>query len=107
MPVERRWYKFTLDSVKALPNGMLGIYFLGDTKRVPVYIGSSVRSNIRGRLMAHLRDNLRYNKYPKAKRFKYKLAGMFDEPKQMEKEAINDHARKYKKLPIYIRAYPK
>ncbi|MBM3141549.1 MAG: hypothetical protein FJ005_00680 [Chloroflexi bacterium] len=107
MPVEGRWYKFTFDNIKALSNSMTGIYFLGDTRKVPVYIGGSRRSNIRGRLMAHLRDNLTYSKYPKAKYFKYREARMFETPREMERDAINDHVRKYKKFPIYIKAYPK
>lgn len=103
MPVEGRWYEFTRDKVTELSKGMLGIYFLSDKKKIPVYIGSSARSSIRGRLMEHLREN----RCPKAKYFKYTIAGAFDSPKQMERHAIESHVRKYKNFPIYIKAYPR
>jgi hypothetical protein len=103
MPVEKRWYEFSRENVLEMPKDMLGIYFLGDKDKTPVYIGSSKRSDIRARLMAHLRNK----RCPKAKYFKYEVAGTFDEPTQMESRAILLHVRKYKKFPIYIKAYPR
>jgi len=103
MPVENRWYEFNSKQVLALPHDMLGIYFLADKSKVSVYIGSSEKSSIRSRLISHLRNN----RCPKAKYFKYTLSRIFDNPKQMEAQAIFKHARKYKRLPIYIKAFPR
>jgi len=104
MPVENRWYEFTRDNISVLKDGLVGIYMIGDINRVPVYIGSSTsaRTSIKGRLLAHLRNR----RCPKGKYFLCTLAGNFDDPKQMEVKAILSHVRKYKKLPIYIKAYP-
>jgi hypothetical protein len=104
MPVENRWYEFNRDNILTLEAGMLGIYKIGDINKIPVYIGSSTspQTNIRGRLSSHLRNK----RCPKGKYFQYTLADRFEDPKQMEAKAIFSHARKYKKLPIYIKAFP-
>jgi hypothetical protein len=105
MPVENRWYEFTREKVLTLSAGLTGTYEIGDANKVPVYIGSSTSSqtSIRGRLLSHLNNK----RCPKGKYFRCTLAGAFEDPKQMEVKAVFAHFRKYRKLPIYIKAYPK
>jgi hypothetical protein len=104
MPVQNRWYVFTREKVLTLSTGLIGIYEIGDVKKVPVYIGSSTstQTSIRGRLLSHLNNK----RCPKGRYFRCTLAGIIDDPKQMETIAILRHIRKYKKWPIYVKAYP-
>lgn len=105
MPVENRWYEFTRENILKISDGRIGIYMIGDANKIPVYIGSSTseRLSIKGRLLSHLRNK----RCPKGKYFRCTLAGTFDDPQQMEVKAVLSHVRKYRKLPIYIKAYPK
>lgn len=105
MPVEGRWYKFKPENVKLLAKGLRGIYDLGNIQKAIIDTGSSDSPNvgIRSRLLSHLRDN----KYPTARYFRYRLAGAFDNPKDMEAYSILRHARKHKHTPKYVKKFPK
>jgi hypothetical protein len=105
MPEENTWYAFTKENVSALKDDNIGIYMIGDINKVPVYIGSSTsaRTSIKGRLLSHLRNK----RCPKGKYFLCTLARFGEDPEQLEAQAILRHVRKYRKLPIYVKAYPR
>ena len=105
MPEENTWYAFTKENISALKDDNIGIYMIGDINKVPVYIGSSTsaRTSIKGRLMSHLRNK----RCPKGKYFLCTLAHGLEDPEQLEAQAVFRHVRKYRKLPIYVKAFPR
>jgi hypothetical protein len=105
MPEENTWYAFTKENISTLKDDNIGIYMIGDINKVPVYIGSSTsaRTSIKGRLMSHLRNK----RCPKGKYFLCTLARGSEDPEQLEAQAVFSHVRKYRKLPIYVKALPR
>jgi hypothetical protein len=105
MPVEGRWYEFTREKILALESDLVGIYTISDNDKIPVYIGSSRESNIRGRLLSHLSKNecCKIN----GRYFKYSLAGDSEDAEQMEAKAVFAHMRKHNKRPICLKRFPR
>ncbi len=78
-----QWKAYAKPNVESLPSGQKGVYFLRSHGEV-VYVGSSASGfDIRGRLLAHLREK-RIQSHPDALEFAYITGGFGMRPEAAE-----------------------
>jgi hypothetical protein len=101
MPVERRWYKFTRESIEKIPEDEIGAYLLGNRSKTPIRTGSSV--NLRSRLKSHFISN----QYPTTRYYKFVYADSITEARQVERDAFHKYLRKHPRMREKVIRTPK
>lgn len=104
MPIHKKWSRFTEENVKKLPKET-GVYELANKDKRNIDIGGSdgKTTKVRGRLLRHLSSN----KYPTAKYFRCKFAGLLDSGIDMEAQESAKFQKKHGRKPRYTKRSPK
>lgn len=91
MPIEKAWNTATEERIKNEVPEKPGVYELGSSDQL-LYIGKT--DNLRQRLLEHIQNN-------GPDRFRYKAAGVLQDPTRIEKKHINKYQMKHGRLPSW------
>ena len=104
MPVFTAWKHFNRSTIEALPNKR-GMYEIACVNKTVIYRGGSDSdaSGVKGRLINHLI----HNKFPTARFFRCRWAGVWESGIELEGKAAAKHEAVHGKKPKYNPRSPK
>ncbi len=100
MPIRKKWSKFILENVQAVPEEP-GAYELANRDKRIIDTGGS-NASVRVRLLSHLRTN----KYPTAIWFRCEFAGWFEKGIDVEAGHSEKFVQKHGRKPRYTKRSP-